>query len=75
MRMMEVILSIATMHYKCERSMNMNTEKEKIYRILDEIRDLIQNNENTDGSFQFDVVRVLVALDFVKTEILKSISR
>ena len=53
----------------------MNTEKEKIYRLLDEIRDLIQNNENTDGSFQFDVVRVLVTLDFVKTEILKSISR
>ena len=50
----------------------MNTEKEKIYRILDEIRDLIQNNENTDGSFQFDAVRVLVALDFVKTEILPS---
>ena len=53
----------------------MNTEKEKIYRILDQIRELIQNNENTDGSFQFDAVRVLVALDFVKTEILKSISR
>ena len=53
----------------------MNTKKEKLYRILDEIRDLIQNNTNTDGAFQFDVARVLVALDFVKTEILKSISR
>ena len=30
----------------------MNTEKEKLCRILDEIRDLIQNNTNTDGPFQ-----------------------
>lgn len=53
----------------------MNIEKEKLYKGLDEIKDLIKNNENPDGSFRFDALRVLVALDFVKTEILKSISR
>ncbi len=53
----------------------MNKEKEKLYRILDEIRELIINNEKSDGTFRFDTVRILTALDFVKTEILKSISR
>ncbi|MEY8389822.1 hypothetical protein AALA98_00395 [Lachnospiraceae bacterium 45-W7] len=51
------------------------TEREKIYDLLDEIRTLIEENEKEDGSFQFDPVRALIALDFAKTEITKAIAK
>ena len=48
-------------------------EHEKIYALLDEIKTLIKENEKEDGTFQFDPVRALIALDFAKTEIAKTI--
>ena len=49
------------------------TEREKIYALLDEIRTLIEENEKEDGTFRFDPVKALIALDFAKTEIAKTI--
>jgi hypothetical protein len=49
------------------------TEREKIYALLDEIRTLIEENEKEDGTFRFDPVRALIALDFAKTEIARTI--
>lgn len=49
------------------------TEREKIYTLLDEIRTLVEENEREDGTFRFDPVRVLIALDFAKTEIARTI--
>ena len=49
------------------------TEREKIYVLLDEIRTLIEENEKEDGTFRFDPVRALIALDFAKTEIARTI--
>lgn len=51
------------------------SEHEKIYALLDEIRTLIEENEKEDGTFRFDVVRVLTALDFTKTEISRTVDR
>lgn len=49
------------------------TEREKIYALLDEIRTLIEENEKEDGTFRFDPVKALIALDFAKTEIARTI--
>lgn len=49
------------------------SEREKIYALLDEIRTLVEENEQEDGTFWFDPVRVLIALDFAKTEIARTI--
>ena len=40
------------------------SEREKIYALLDEIRTLVEENEQEDGTFRFDPVRALIALDF-----------
>ena len=53
----------------------MGSNKEKIYELLSEIDKLIKNNETECGSFHFDEIRVLVALDFAKTEIEKAIAK
>ena len=37
--------------------------------LADEIRDYIENNSNSDGTFNFDKERAWVALDFTKKEI------
>lgn len=52
----------------------MDPDKDKLYQLLKEIRDLIEQNENEDGTFRFDPQRAMVALDFAKNEIRKSIS-
>ena len=52
----------------------MNFSKEKIYELIDEITRLVKNNERADGSFRFDPVRAVVALEFVKMELEKSIA-
>ena len=44
----------------------MNFSKERIYELIDEITRLVKNNERADGSFRFDPVRAVVALEFVK---------
>lgn len=51
------------------------TEHEKIYTLLDEIRTLVEENELEDGTFRFDPVRALIALDFAKTEIARTIDK
>lgn len=37
------------------------------------IRTLVEENEREDGTFRFDPVRALIALDFAKTEIARMI--
>ena len=49
------------------------SEREKTYALLDEIRTLVKENEQDDGTFRFDPVRALIALDFAKTEIARTI--
>ena len=49
------------------------SEREKIYALLEEIRTLVEENEQEDGTFRFDSVRALIALDFAKTEIARTI--
>lgn len=49
------------------------TEREKIYALLDEIKTLVEENEKEDGTFRFDSVRALIALDFAKMEIARTI--
>lgn len=51
----------------------METEKEALYQLLQEIREEIDCNEREDGTYAFDVRRVQVALDFVKRELAGSI--
>ena len=53
----------------------MAADKEKLESLLKEIAALIRENEEPDGSFRCDVVKAVVALDFAKTEIEKSICR
>lgn len=51
----------------------METEKEALYQLLQEIREEIDRNEREDGTYAFDVRRVQVALDFAKRELAGSI--
>jgi len=51
----------------------VGSNKEKIYELLNELEALIKNNETEDGTFRFDEFRAVVALDFAKTEIEKTI--
>lgn len=53
----------------------MSSNKETIYGLLNEIEALIRNNETEEGTFRFDDVRVMVALDFAKTEIEKAVAK
>lgn len=52
----------------------IKTENEKIYAFLDEIRTLVDQNRNQDGTCRFDALRIEIALDFAKTELKKSIA-
>ena len=53
----------------------MNEERKILAELMAEIEDLIEQNENPDGTFNFDYLRARVALEFAKTEIAKSISK
>lgn len=55
--------------------MQMNSEREQIYILLDEIGILIRENEQDDKTFRFDPAPVLAALDFTKAEIIHSIRK
>lgn len=46
---------------------------EVLYGMLDEIRETIEANTEPDGNVCFDGLRIQVALDFVRTELFKSI--
>lgn len=52
----------------------MDSHKERLYGLLNEIRCLIEQNETEDGTFRFDPLKAIIALDFVKTELEKSIA-
>lgn len=52
----------------------METEKEVLYQLLQEIREEIDRNEREDGTYAFDVKRVQIALDFTKRELESSIA-
>lgn len=52
----------------------MKADRETLKSLLKDIETLIRENENEDGSFRFDIVKAVVALDFAKTEIEKTIS-
>lgn len=51
----------------------MEADRERIYRLMDEIRETVTVNENADGSFRFDALRIRIALEFVQLELEKSI--
>ena len=51
----------------------MKADRETLKSLLKDIETLIRENENEDGSFRFDIVKAVVALDFAKTEIEKTI--
>lgn len=51
----------------------METKKEILYQLLQEIRKEIDCNEREDGTYAFDVKRVQIALDFTKRELESSI--
>lgn len=53
----------------------MDSDKNKLYQLLSEIKELIEQNENEDGTFRFDVMAAMVALDFAKNEIHRSIPK
>lgn len=46
---------------------------EVLYGMLDEIRETIEANTEPDGNVRFDGLRIQVALDFVRTELFKSV--
>jgi len=50
----------------------LEANKERLETLLREIETLVRENENEDGSYRFDIVRAVVALDFAKTQIEKS---
>lgn len=50
------------------------TDRDKMFGLLTDIRSLIEGNGNPDGTFRFDTLRAIIALDFAKTEIEKTIS-
>lgn len=55
--------------------MGADSDKEKVYALLNEIKALIEENEEEDGTFRFDSVRAMIALDFAKTEIIRSVEK
>lgn len=49
------------------------TISDEICALIEEIQRLVRDNMGPDGSCKFDPVRVKIALEFVKTEIEKSV--
>lgn len=47
----------------------MDITRETLLNMLNEIKEYIEDNSNSDGTFNFDEERAWVALDFVKKEI------
>ena len=45
----------------------------ELYGMVDEIREAIGANTGPDGNVLFDGLRIQVALDFVRTELFKSV--
>ena len=53
----------------------MTADGKKLKSLLKEIKVLVEENENQVGTFRFDVAKAVVALDFVKAEIEKTVKR
>jgi len=53
----------------------MEITKDKLLETLDDIRKLIIDSEKPDDSLKIDAKMAMVALDFARTEIKKSISK
>ena len=51
----------------------MESDRSMIYRLMSEIQETIESNEEEDGTFRFDALRIRIALEFVKLELEKSI--
>lgn len=54
--------------------LNLNITKDNLLEKLDEIRKIIVDSENPDGSLKIDMKMSMVALEFAKTTIEKMIS-
>ena len=52
----------------------MGEDKKIIYGLLEDIQKLITGNENEDGTFRFDPLRVRIALEFTKSAVEKSLA-
>ena len=53
----------------------MEITKDKLLETLDDIRRIIIDSENPDGSLKIDAKMAMVTLDFARTEIKKTISK
>lgn len=51
----------------------MNTDKEILLQILDEIKIIIENNANADGTLKMDMLKARLALEFAKTSVEEAI--
>lgn len=49
----------------------MDINKENLYQVIDDIRELISDSEKEDGSLGIDIVKAKVVLEFAKSEIKK----
>ena len=52
----------------------MNFNKDTLLEVVEDIRKIIIESENPDGSLKIDAKMAMVALDFARTQIKKSIS-
>jgi len=53
----------------------MDFNKDTLLEVVEDIRKIINESENPDGSLKIDAKMAMVALDFARTEIKKSISK
>ena len=51
----------------------MNTDKKTLLEILDDIRNIIEDNANEDGSLKIDMPKARLALEFAKTSVEKAV--
>lgn len=67
------VLHVASLYFK--GVLNLNITKDNLLEKLDEIRKIIVDSENPDGSLKIDMKMSMVALEFAKTTIEKMISK
>ena len=53
----------------------MDFNKDTLLEVVEDIRKTIIESENPDGSLKLDAKMAMVALDFARTQIKKSISK
>ena len=51
----------------------MDFNKDTLLEVLEDIRNTIIESENSDGSLKIDAKMAMVALEFARTEIKKSV--